>query len=75
MCRKQLQDQARLVLEENQVLIEQLELKHDKAKEMHSKHIQEGKKKKKTTHPTIVLTILEAIHCSDLLILTFLHLS
>uniref|UniRef100_A0A4W4GIU8 Centrosomal protein 89 n=1 Tax=Electrophorus electricus TaxID=8005 RepID=A0A4W4GIU8_ELEEL len=37
----QLQDQAQLVLEENQVLIEQLELQHTKAKETHTKHIQE----------------------------------
>ncbi|KAL6461649.1 hypothetical protein MHYP_G00297930 [Metynnis hypsauchen] len=38
---RQLQDQARLVLEENQVLIEQLELQHAKAKETHNKHTQE----------------------------------
>ncbi|KAK1802041.1 hypothetical protein P4O66_004386 [Electrophorus voltai] len=40
----QLQDQAQLVLEENQVLIEQLELQHTKAKETHTKHIQEVSK-------------------------------
>ncbi|XP_043101898.1 centrosomal protein of 89 kDa isoform X1 [Puntigrus tetrazona] len=38
---RHLQDQARLVLEENQVLIEQLELQHAKSKESHGKHTQE----------------------------------
>lgn len=42
VCRRHLQEQARLVLEENQVLIEQLELQNAKAKEAHSKHTQEG---------------------------------
>ncbi|KAI2662561.1 Centrosomal protein of 89 kDa [Labeo rohita] len=41
VCRRHLQEQARLVLEENQVLIEQLELQNAKAKEAHSKHTQE----------------------------------
>ncbi|XP_048402617.1 centrosomal protein of 89 kDa isoform X2 [Stegostoma tigrinum] len=40
----QLQDQAKLVLEENQVLMEQLEIQQAKAKSSHSRHIQEVSK-------------------------------
>ncbi|KAG7473513.1 hypothetical protein MATL_G00096700 [Megalops atlanticus] len=41
---RQLQDQAKLVLKENQVLMEQLEVQQVKAKESHSRHIQEVSK-------------------------------
>ncbi|MBN3309887.1 CEP89 protein, partial [Amia calva] len=41
---RQLQDQAKLVLEENQVLMEQLEVKHAKAKDSHNRHIHEVSK-------------------------------
>ncbi|XP_072452246.1 centrosomal protein of 89 kDa isoform X2 [Chiloscyllium punctatum] len=40
----QLQDQAKLVLEENQVLMEQLEIQQAKAKSSHNRHIQEVSK-------------------------------
>ncbi|XP_028812962.1 centrosomal protein of 89 kDa isoform X2 [Denticeps clupeoides] len=41
---RQLQDQARLVLQENKVLIEQLEVQHTKAKEARTRHQQEVSK-------------------------------
>ncbi|KAJ8248981.1 hypothetical protein GJAV_G00229860 [Gymnothorax javanicus] len=41
---RQLQDQAKLVLKENQVLMEQLEVQQAKSKESHSRHIQEVSK-------------------------------
>lgn len=41
---RQLQDQARLVLQENQLLIEQLEVQHTKAKESHGRHLTEVSK-------------------------------
>uniref|UniRef100_A0AAZ3REM0 Uncharacterized protein n=1 Tax=Oncorhynchus tshawytscha TaxID=74940 RepID=A0AAZ3REM0_ONCTS len=42
--RRQLQEQARLVLQENQVLIEQLEVQHTKAKDSHGRHLTEVSK-------------------------------
>ncbi|XP_042196452.1 centrosomal protein of 89 kDa isoform X2 [Callorhinchus milii] len=39
---RQLQDQAKLVLEENQVLMEQLEVQQAKAKDSHNRHLQEA---------------------------------
>uniref|UniRef100_A0A8C7IE55 Centrosomal protein 89 n=1 Tax=Oncorhynchus kisutch TaxID=8019 RepID=A0A8C7IE55_ONCKI len=41
---RQLQEQARLVLQENQVLIEQLEVQHTKAKDSHGRHLTEVSK-------------------------------
>ena len=43
LCRRQLQEQCRLVLEENQLLMEQLDLQQNKAKDMHKAHVQEGR--------------------------------
>ncbi|XP_078257785.1 centrosomal protein of 89 kDa isoform X4 [Rhinoraja longicauda] len=40
----QLQDQAKLVLEENQILMEQLEVQQAKGKESHNRHVQEVSK-------------------------------
>lgn len=40
----QLQDQAKLVLEENQILMEQLEVQQAKAKDSHNRHVQEVSK-------------------------------
>ncbi|XP_040563002.1 centrosomal protein of 89 kDa isoform X1 [Gallus gallus] len=40
----QLQTQARLVLEENRLLMEQLEIQQAKAKDSHSQHVQEASK-------------------------------
>ncbi|XP_072926249.1 centrosomal protein of 89 kDa isoform X2 [Hemitrygon akajei] len=41
---QQLQDQAKLVLEENEVLMEQLELLREKGKDSHNRHVQEVSK-------------------------------
>ncbi|KAK6293994.1 hypothetical protein J4Q44_G00348240 [Coregonus suidteri] len=41
---RQLQEQARLVLQENQVLIDQLEVQHAKAKDSHGRHLTEVSK-------------------------------
>ncbi|KAJ8407909.1 hypothetical protein AAFF_G00269530 [Aldrovandia affinis] len=41
---RQLQDQAKLVLKENQVLVEQLEVQQAKSKDSHSRHIKEVSK-------------------------------
>ncbi|XP_021264090.1 centrosomal protein of 89 kDa isoform X5 [Numida meleagris] len=43
-CRHQLQTQAKLVLEENRLLMEQLEIQQAKAKDSHRQHVQEASK-------------------------------
>lgn len=40
--RENLKENARLVLEENQNLLEQIEVKDQKAQDMHQAHMQEG---------------------------------
>ena len=42
LFRRQLQEQCKLVLEENQLLMEQLDLQQNKSKDMHKAHVQEG---------------------------------
>lgn len=42
VCRENLKENARLVLEENQNLLEQIEVKDEKAHDMHQAHMQEG---------------------------------
>ena len=40
--RRQLQEHCKLVIEENQLLMEQIEVQQGKAKDLHKAHIQEG---------------------------------
>ena len=42
MCRKTLQEQCKLVLEENELLMEQLDVQQRKHHEQHKMHVQEG---------------------------------
>ena len=41
--RRQLQEQCKLVLEENQLLMEQLDVHQSKTRDMHAAHVQEGR--------------------------------
>jgi hypothetical protein len=41
--RENLKENARLILEENQNLLEQIEVKDQKAQDMHQAHMQEGR--------------------------------
>lgn len=43
ICRQLLQGQAKLVLDENAVLMEQLKIQETKAKDIHNQHVEEGK--------------------------------
>jgi len=42
-CRKRLQEQCKLVLEENELLMEQLDVQHRKRDEQHKVHVQQGR--------------------------------
>ena len=53
-CRRQLQEQCRVVLEENQLLMEQLELQQDKTKDLHKTHVQEGERFRDPTENNLV---------------------
>jgi len=43
ICRKRLQEQCKLVLEENELLMEQLDVQQQKYNEQHKTHAQEGR--------------------------------
>ena len=42
VCRKRLQEQCKLVLEENELLMEQFDIQQQKHDEQHKMHVQEG---------------------------------
>lgn len=61
LCRQQLQEQAKLVVEENALLMEQQEIKDRKMKEMQRVHGQEGWYDRRHTYrdtETVTLSIL-----------------
>ena len=58
VCRKMIQEQCKLVLEENELLMEQLDVQEQKHKEQHKIHVHEGLK-----FETVFATELYFVFC------------